>query len=237
MLLTSDKALYPVELPQKTYSATQGLLLMSFAEGVSSSRDAWFWLGLVHTVAVAIRLDSEPPCTMQPERGLRKRLWWSLYSQFSLLNLDADTKPRIRMNHAAVSPLSDEDFEREIPEALLTHIKRLDLLPSPNVWSEIGLPFMRRLELFHLYNECIEWRHTPHKADDLATSTARVIRSLSNSDSIRKSSGSSENLENMNFFPSRLDRYEDGHPPQVLETDLQKSVALLDMERLLFNPI
>lgn len=154
-VLTWQQAVCHIETSQRTYSAIKALLLMSFCETESPS-DRLFWLSLAHAIAVAIQLDNEPSDSPQPEKGLRKRLWWSLFSQLIRLDLTTDIRPRILVSPHTVSALNDEDFETIIPSYLLGELKQLGLLYPHDMRTSAEQNFMNWLDLFRPSHNCLK---------------------------------------------------------------------------------
>lgn len=120
---------------------------MGYCE-TNSSQDTFFWLGMAHTVAISLRLDNESVNIPQPERGLRKRLWWCLFSQLTLLEFTTGSPPYIQMQHATVSVLNDEDFERTIPRVLLEDVGKIVNLHNDRGPLSIGSQFLNLLDFF-----------------------------------------------------------------------------------------
>lgn len=231
-----------MELTRRTYSTIQGVLLMSSSERATT--DIWFLLGLAHTICITIRLDEDTACIPQPERGLRKRLWWSLYSQLNMLAINMDEKPRFRIKR--ISLLCINDFENDIPDTFQTHVNDLEIIPALEAWSRMGHNFVRHLELLRLYDECSEWREVPQRASGLMIRTAELTRSLLNSGrgweserntlDAEETRGAGDSANTGVFYFSPLDRAENTNQSWFPEADCETDTTLLDIERLLFNP-
>lgn len=120
---------------------------MGYCE-TGSSQQTFFWLGIAHAVAISLQLDQDPVSIPQPESGLRKRLWWCLFSQIMLLQLTTGTSSAIEMKNACVSRLNEEDFERTIPALLLNDARKLPASPCGHGHSNIAHEFLHLLDFF-----------------------------------------------------------------------------------------
>lgn len=145
--LINAQSLFPPQMNERSYAAIQGLLLMGYCE-TNSSQDTFFWLGMAHAVAVSLRLDNEPANIPQPERGLRKRLWWCLFSQLTLLEFTTGSAPYIQTQHATVCVLNYEDFESTIPCVLSEDVRKFANLHNGRGPLGIGNQFLNLLDFF-----------------------------------------------------------------------------------------
>lgn len=147
---------------------------MSFCETESPS-DRLFWLSLAHAIAVAVQLDNEPSDSLQPEKGLRKWLWWSLVSQLIRLDLMTDIRPRILVSPLTVSALNDEDFETTIPSYLLRELNQLGLLYADDVRTSAEQNFMNWLDLFRPFHKCLKCYRAHAGCDSTFSAMANLI--------------------------------------------------------------
>lgn len=147
---------------------------MSFCETESTS-DRLFWLHLAHAIAVAVQLDNEPSDSPQPERGLRKRLWWSLVSQLIRLDLMTEIRPRILVSPFTMPALDEEDFETMIPNYLLEELKKLGLFYPHDVRRSVELNFMNWLALFRPSHNCLKCYRAHAGCDSTFSAMANLI--------------------------------------------------------------
>ncbi|KAL3455244.1 hypothetical protein BJX64DRAFT_295243 [Aspergillus heterothallicus] len=130
------------------YTTLQGLLLLAFCRREIYREDAWSWTWHAYTTAIQMGLDRKHSKTNLRDLGLRRRLWWTCYSQCSLLNVHATTLPRIRMADTDIPPPTEKDFEPQSP------IFCLDLIPALTAAQESSSAFVQRVQLLRIYDEC-----------------------------------------------------------------------------------
>ena len=110
------KALFDADHEKDKITIIQSVFLMSFwwASPVDS-KDAWHWLGIAINLALAIGLHRSPATKASnlPLKTicLRKRLWWSLYTEDKHVAAAFGRPVRLRLCDCHVKPLEMADFD------------------------------------------------------------------------------------------------------------------------------
>lgn len=209
---------------------------MSLCETEAPS-DRLFWLSLAHAIATTDRLDQEPLDLPQPEKGLRKRLWWSLFSQLIQLDLMTDIRPRILVSHATVSALNDDDFETIIPNSLLGGVKQLDLLCPDSAWTSVGQNFRNWLNLFRPHHNCVQCRRAHTGCDSTFSAMANLVCCSCNDNPLWGSNSDQQPWDFWGAFsPFIKSKVETPSDFDLSGANSETADYLFDVERHLFQP-
>ncbi|KAL2793797.1 fungal-specific transcription factor domain-containing protein [Aspergillus keveii] len=143
------KTLYDFDVEDDKLVVVQGLLLLSLWHGTPDDLSGcWDWAGLSITWALRLGLDrdGEPPASRGYKwetRGLRRRIWWSVYIRDRLTALWMQRAARIDDRSFSVPTLTLDDFERPIvSKALLGFMYDSDHLSSARAREELGEAFI-----------------------------------------------------------------------------------------------
>ncbi|PIG79522.1 hypothetical protein AARAC_000446 [Aspergillus arachidicola] len=142
------KVLYDLNVEEDQFTLVQGLLLLSFWHGTpDDTTGCWHWAGLSITHALRIGLQKEVSSRdvdMHPhQRGLRRRLWWSVYIRDCLTALWMQRLPRIPNEAANIPILTIEDFGDPISSILLPHfVANSAYLSSVEVQNKLASCFI-----------------------------------------------------------------------------------------------
>ncbi|KAB8209111.1 fungal-specific transcription factor domain-containing protein [Aspergillus parasiticus] len=142
------KVLYDLNVEEDQFTLVQGLLLLSFWHGTpDDTTSCWHWAGLSVTHALRMGLQEEVSSSdkdMHPhQRGLRRRLWWSVYIRDCLTALWMQRLPRIPNGAANIPILTIEDFGDPISSIPLPHfVANSAYLSSVEVQNNLASSFI-----------------------------------------------------------------------------------------------
>ena len=130
-LFKRTKALYDSDHEKDKFTIVQAVFLMSFwwASPIDS-KDPWHWLGVAISLALTIGLNRSTKESSLPlkTRRLRKRLWWSLYTEDKHVATAFGRPVRIPLSDCKVEPLEMTDFEGEFlgfGDTLITNLPKV----------------------------------------------------------------------------------------------------------------
>ncbi|KAE8314829.1 fungal-specific transcription factor domain-containing protein [Aspergillus transmontanensis] len=140
--------LYDLNVEEDQFTLVQGLLLLSFWHGTpDDTTSCWHWAGLSVSHALRMGLQEEVSSSdmdMHPhQRGLRRRLWWSVYIRDCLTALWMQRLPRIPNEAANIPILTIEDFGDPISSIPLPHfVVSSAYLSSVEVQNKLASSFI-----------------------------------------------------------------------------------------------
>jgi hypothetical protein len=87
--------------------------MTNWGESHDDPKDTWYWMGVVISLAYTIGLNRNPEhSSIEPrKKKLRKRVWWSIFMQESLVALAMRRTTRIKNEDYDVPMLTENDFE------------------------------------------------------------------------------------------------------------------------------
>ena len=110
------KALYDADHEKDKFTVVQATFLMSI-HWISpvDLKDNWYWLQVSINLALAINMHRSSKDSWMPPKLqiLRKKLWWSLYTEDKLLAAALGRPARIHSNESDLEPLEMSDFDAE----------------------------------------------------------------------------------------------------------------------------
>ncbi|KAE8360998.1 fungal-specific transcription factor domain-containing protein [Aspergillus caelatus] len=111
-LFQKARLLHDVVREPDKISLTQALLLMSHVDETVDLKNDWHWLGVCHSLALALNLHHDPQdwCSNIKRRRLYKRLWWSIYVRDRLIAVELKHPMRIQDSQHNVPWLMADDF-------------------------------------------------------------------------------------------------------------------------------
>lgn len=113
---TRARDLYDADIESNNITLIQSLFLISFWRGhVPQEKDVRHWLGAAISLAQRRGLHRSRQLTASVSDkvgGLRKRLWWSIYTRERQCSAALGLPNRIRDEDCDIEPLEQADFER-----------------------------------------------------------------------------------------------------------------------------
>ncbi|CEL09179.1 hypothetical protein ASPCAL12319 [Aspergillus calidoustus] len=236
MFFAKAEALYRFQWQgHQKYTTLQGLLVLAFCEKEVYMKDGWSWTWAAYTTAVQLGLDQKSTKMSVREGGLRRRLWWTCYTQSCLINLHSTGPPRIRIPETDVPPLTEKDFEPQKP------IFCLDLIPSLTMAQESCSAFIQKVQLLRMYNECTlreqMARGTGQVATDVLLDLKQIFRSATKTDfkPLLGEKDTSRDNSICSIPSSPLDTGPACEPQEEPHLSTSTICMFLDMERILYN--
>ncbi|KAE8333205.1 fungal-specific transcription factor domain-containing protein [Aspergillus sergii] len=152
------KVLYDLNVEEDQFTLVQGLLLLSFWHGTpDDTTGCWHWagLGITHALRMGLQKDvSSRDVGLHPhQRGLRRRLWWSVYMRDCLTALWMQRLPRIQDEAINIPTPTIEDFGDPVslPHSVV-HSATLCVQVNRVLQIKFSLP-KQRLEIGSVENE------------------------------------------------------------------------------------
>jgi hypothetical protein len=233
--------LYGNGLDDQNYAAIKGLLIMGLCAREFHGKDGWDWLGMAARIAMAIKLDIEPAIILTPcEKRLRRRLWWSLYTQFCLVNITANrNKCYIPIHEGQVLLSQMDDGELEMAGQLTADVGAADLLPSAERRKQILFFFIQRVKLLQIFNKALLRDHLLRDTSCRMQTTSEMAQFLSSKRNchIRSSTAGSLSLvrQERPGLTSQVDNVLETSIRNFLGVEWDTTALLLDFERVIFN--
>ncbi|KAJ5585655.1 C6 transcription factor (Ctf1B) [Penicillium hetheringtonii] len=104
-------ALYNVGYETEQLPMIQASFLLSLTDDPVAVKDSWYWLGTSLSFAQAVNFHLDTPGYCKGEKGLPRRIWWSIFTQDKILALSMKYPCRIRDDTYQVPMLVLDDFE------------------------------------------------------------------------------------------------------------------------------
>ncbi|KAK4551372.1 hypothetical protein LTR86_011213 [Recurvomyces mirabilis] len=169
------RSLYDFDVEPDSASVFQALVLMSSWYGRwDERRHTWHWIGLAYDVARTMGLHREPITKHGSDgaRGLRKRLWWSLYIRDRLLALGTRRPMRIRDDEFDVAELTLDDFDLEYTEGLY---QGKTIMPSADENTATALMCIELTKLCTCIGNVVSSRYTTLSAQPNIPHTVMMV--------------------------------------------------------------
>lgn len=188
---------------------------------------------MAYLTAVSIKLNFEPATGPQREQRLRRRLWWSCYTQCCLSNIDAKSRSQITLSEGQINPPIFDDFAQDLTLNLIPE----SFDPSFSVKSS-AFGFIERVKLLRIYNEIISTAK-PRQGHDLvapaiSTNIENIIQSVTRPKLRDDVLPSCEMFcDNEEFLSEELNA--ERHIEGFLEEEFETTAMLLNFERVLYN--
>ncbi|KAJ5357976.1 hypothetical protein N7541_005134 [Penicillium brevicompactum] len=103
-------ALYNVGYETEQLPMIQTSLLLSLTDDPTAVKDSWHWLGLSLSFAQAVNFHLDTPENCKGDKGLSRRIWWSMFTRDRKLALGMKYPCRIRDDTYQVPMLALDDF-------------------------------------------------------------------------------------------------------------------------------
>ncbi|KAL6407386.1 putative c6 transcription factor protein [Ilyonectria robusta] len=137
------RLLYGLDCEPDHLTLIESLLLMTYWHDCppDDERDAWYWMGIVLTLAQAMNLHRDPEALDIPARDkhVRRRVWWACLIQDRLLALGIRRPIRIHDGEYDVAMLTLNDFEIYAPSQPLVDLVRDPRITGANAERRIAM--------------------------------------------------------------------------------------------------
>lgn len=137
------RLLYGLDCEPDHLTLIESLLLMTYWHDCppDDEKDAWYWMGIVLTLAQAMNLHRDPEGLDIPARDkhVRRRVWWACLIQDRLLALGIRRPIRIHDGEYDVAILTLDDFELYAPSQPLVDLVRDPRITGANAERRIAM--------------------------------------------------------------------------------------------------